>query len=142
MVWLDVPEAFEDDVENKLPILEEVPRKAIKSKDDKPTHLLIEGDNYQKDIDQLIFIATPHKGAPKAYLMWEGGEMEPKPEERPSELILKFEALENGYFGDGALSRYIKEKQIYSVKELLPIYNYLFDSYTLEHRQKQYLSSQ
>ncbi len=46
LVWLDVPEGFEDDVENKLPILEEVPKLAIKNKDDKPTHLLIEGDNY------------------------------------------------------------------------------------------------
>jgi adenine-specific DNA-methyltransferase len=46
LVWLDVPEAFEDDVENKLPILEEVPKLAINSRDGKPTHLLIEGDNY------------------------------------------------------------------------------------------------
>lgn len=46
LFWFDVPEAFEDDVENKLPILEEVPKLAIKNKDDKPTHILIEGDNY------------------------------------------------------------------------------------------------
>src|SRR3989338_5778469 len=46
LVWLDVPEAFEDDAENKLPILEEIPKLAIYSKDGKPTHLLIEGDNY------------------------------------------------------------------------------------------------
>ena len=29
LVWLDVPEAFEDDTENKLHILEEVKEKAI-----------------------------------------------------------------------------------------------------------------
>ena len=46
IVWLDVPEGFENDVENKLPILEEVPKLAVTSKDDKPTHILIEGDNY------------------------------------------------------------------------------------------------
>src|SRR3989344_3512669 len=46
LLWFDVPEAFEDDVENKLPILEDVPTKGIKSKDTEPTHLLIEGDNY------------------------------------------------------------------------------------------------
>ena len=34
----------------------------------------IEGDNYQNDVDQLIFLATPHLGSSKAYLMWEGGE--------------------------------------------------------------------
>ena len=58
LVWLDVPEGFEDDVENKLPILEEVPKKAIKSKDDKPTHLLIEGDNYHA----LTCLNYTHKG--------------------------------------------------------------------------------
>lgn len=58
LVWLNVPEGFEDDVENKLPILEEVPKKAIKSKDDKPTHLLIEGDNYHT----LTCLNYTHKG--------------------------------------------------------------------------------
>ena len=58
LVWLDVPEAFEDDVENKLPILEEVPKLAIKNKDGKPTHLLIEGDNYHA----LTCLNYTHKG--------------------------------------------------------------------------------
>jgi adenine-specific DNA-methyltransferase len=58
LVWLDVPEAFEDDVENKLPILQEVPKNALKSKDDKPTHLLIEGDNYHA----LTCLNYTHKG--------------------------------------------------------------------------------
>jgi len=46
LVWLDIPEAFDDDVEHKLPILKEEDKLAIKSKDGKPTHILIEGDNY------------------------------------------------------------------------------------------------
>jgi adenine-specific DNA-methyltransferase len=58
LVWLDVPEAFEDDVENKLPILEEAPKLAINSKDGKPTHLLIEGDNYHA----LTCLNYTHKG--------------------------------------------------------------------------------
>src|SRR3989344_5994362 len=58
LVWMQVPEAFEDDVENKLPILKEVPKLAIKSKDDKPTHLLIEGDNYHA----LTCLNYTHKG--------------------------------------------------------------------------------
>jgi len=58
LVWMDVPEAFEDDVENKLPILKEVPELAIKSKDDKPTHILIEGDNYHA----LTCLNYTHKG--------------------------------------------------------------------------------
>lgn len=58
LVWADVPEAFEDDVENKLPVLEEVPKLAITSKDDKPTHILIEGDNYHA----LTCLNYTHKG--------------------------------------------------------------------------------
>src|SRR6202142_1624516 len=69
LVWLDVPEAFEDDVENKLPILEEVPKLAINNEDGKPTHLLIEGDNYHaltclnythKDKVDVIYIDPPY----------------------------------------------------------------------------------
>lgn len=58
LLWFDVPEAFENDVENKLPILKDVPKLAIKSKDDKPTHLLIEGDNYHA----LTCLNYTHKG--------------------------------------------------------------------------------
>jgi adenine-specific DNA-methyltransferase len=58
LVWLDVPEAFEDDVENKLPILKEVPELAIKNNDGKLTHILIEGDNYHA----LTCLNYTHKG--------------------------------------------------------------------------------
>lgn len=44
--WIDVPEAFDAESENKIPILEEVPELAITNNDGKPTHILIEGDNY------------------------------------------------------------------------------------------------
>lgn len=58
LVWMDIPEAFEDDVENKLPILKEVPELAIKNNDGKPTHILIEGDNYHA----LTCLNYTHKG--------------------------------------------------------------------------------
>src|SRR3989344_4351441 len=69
LFWFDVPEAFEDDVENKLPILEEVPKLAIKNNDGKPTHILIEGDNYHaltclnythKENIDVIYIDPPY----------------------------------------------------------------------------------
>lgn len=44
--WIDVPEAFDKDGENAIPILEEVPELSITNDDGKPTHILIEGDNY------------------------------------------------------------------------------------------------
>ena len=58
LVWFPVLEAFEDDVENKLPILKEVPDLAIKNDDGKPTHILIEGDNYHA----LTCLNYTHKG--------------------------------------------------------------------------------
>lgn len=69
ITWLDVPEAFEQEAENQLPILTEVKEKKIISKDDKPTHLLIEGDNYHsltclnythKNKIDLIYIDPPY----------------------------------------------------------------------------------
>ena len=68
LVWMNIPEAFEDDVENKLAILKEVPL-AIKNNDGKPTHILIEGDNYRtltclnythKEKIDFIYIDPPY----------------------------------------------------------------------------------
>lgn len=56
--WIDVPEAFEKDSENKIPVLEEVKDKSIKNDDGKPTHILIEGDNYHA----LQCLNYTHKG--------------------------------------------------------------------------------
>ena len=32
----------------------------------------IQSDKYENDVDQLIFLGTPHLGSPDSYLMWEG----------------------------------------------------------------------
>jgi adenine-specific DNA-methyltransferase len=58
LVWMDVPESFGDEYENALPVLKEVPDKAIVNDDDKPTHILIEGDNYHT----LTCLNYTHKG--------------------------------------------------------------------------------
>ena len=58
LTWIDVPEAFEQESENKIPVLEEVPELAIHNKDGKPTHILIEGDNYHA----LTCLNYTHKG--------------------------------------------------------------------------------
>lgn len=58
LVWLDVPEAFEQESENKIPILEEVKEKAIRTEDGKPTHIMIEGDNYHA----LTCLNYTHRG--------------------------------------------------------------------------------
>ncbi len=69
LVWMDVPEAFEKESENKLPILKEVKEKAIVNDDGKPTHILIEGENYHaltclnythKEKIDIIYIDPPY----------------------------------------------------------------------------------
>lgn len=44
--WIDVPEEFDEKSKNSIPVLKEIKEKAIKNDDGKPTHILIEGDNY------------------------------------------------------------------------------------------------
>jgi adenine-specific DNA-methyltransferase len=58
LVWMDVPEKFEEESENAMPVLKEVPEKAVVSDDGKPTHILIEGDNYHA----LTCLNYTHKG--------------------------------------------------------------------------------
>lgn len=97
----------------------------------------IQSDAYEDDVDQLIFLGTPHLGAPKAYLMWEGGELAPFSDlfQRFMEIFLLDEARKNGY---ETLFEYMREKPIDSVRELLPIYDYLSDAGTLRSYPQSY----
>lgn len=56
--WVECPEAFEEESESKIPILAEVPERAVRSDDGKPTHVLIEGDNYHA----LTCLNFTHRG--------------------------------------------------------------------------------
>ncbi len=69
ITWMDVPEAFENETENQLPVLTEIKEKAVKNDASKPTHILIEGDNYHsltclnythKENIDLIYIDPPY----------------------------------------------------------------------------------
>ena len=66
----------------------------------------IETPGYGNDIDQLIFIATPHHGAPKAYLMWEGGEFGTELYDKVFKYVFSLEAVEHGYDDRDGLFRY------------------------------------
>ncbi len=58
LVWMDIPEEFEEKTENAMPVLKEAAKKAVVNKDGKPTHILIEGDNYHA----LTCLNYTHKG--------------------------------------------------------------------------------
>lgn len=87
----------------------------------------IEGNDYQNDVNKLIFLGTPHKGATKAYLGWEGGDMGKTLIDYISEMILDQEAYSKGYT---SLFKYIRGFPISSAQELLPIFDYLKDADT------------
>lgn len=82
----------------------------------------IQSISYDQDVDQLIFLGTPHKGAPKAYTEWEGGQFAPSVADTLTHLFFEAEALRNGYL---TLFDYIHNRPIASVQELLPIFDYL-----------------
>ena len=83
-----------------------------------------ESNDYEDDIDQLIFLATPQRGSPMAYLSWEGGEAGLGFEKTIMEKILLSEADGHGYLSNFS---YIRNLPMTSVQELLPIFNYLRD---------------
>ncbi len=59
LVWEDKPEAVEDKMREELPVLREVPERALISDDkDAPNHILIEGDN----LEALTTLAYTHEG--------------------------------------------------------------------------------
>ncbi len=91
----------------------------------------IESNLYQNDVDQLIFIATPQRGAPKAYLAWEGGYLGTNMvSDFVKELLLAKIAQIDGYC-DSLLNRndcvynYIRGYPVASLPQLLPDTDYL-----------------
>ena len=59
LVWEDKPEDVEEHLRDELPILTEVPERAIINEDkDAPNHILIEGDN----LEALATLAYTHEG--------------------------------------------------------------------------------
>lgn len=87
----------------------------------------IESGYYSNDVDQLVTIGTPQKGAPKDYLTWEGGKMATSKFDFLAmfmEDIFRAESKMNGFSN---IFDYIQNRPILSIQQLLPIYSYLYD---------------
>jgi len=95
----------------------------------------IQSDSYSEDVDQLVTLGTPHSGAPKSYLTWDGGEISyPNSKLELSDIwdflgkkIFNYEAHKNGY---DSIFDYVRGRPIASVEELLPVYDYLKNTET------------
>lgn len=92
LTWIDVPEAFEKESENKIPVLEEVPELAIHNNDGKPTHILIEGDNYHaltclnythRGIIDVIYIDPPYNTGSDGFIYRDARFLELYPDGTP-----------------------------------------------------------
>jgi len=84
----------------------------------------IQSSQYQNDVDQIIFLGTPHKGSPKAYLQWEGGASDRDIASLFVNTYFTAEAARNGF---NTVFEYIHNRPIISVQQLLPIFNYIRD---------------
>lgn len=82
----------------------------------------IQSSYYGRDVRKLIFLGTPQLGAPKAYLMWEGGENDVDRADQRIKSFLRIEAIKHGYTN---LFDYIRAIPIPSAQELLPVYGYI-----------------
>lgn len=87
----------------------------------------IQGDTYGGDIDEFIMIGVPNQGSVKSYLMWEAGEEGSGIISRIAESLLNYEARKNNYSNP---VQYIEQK-LSSMRELLPIFDYLEKDSTL-----------
>jgi pimeloyl-ACP methyl ester carboxylesterase len=92
----------------------------------------IQSTDYDQDVDQLIFLGTPHNGAPTSYLQWEAGKFAPDFGASFREAFFIAESLKNGY---STIFNYLRNRPVLSVQELLPIFNYLEDATTGLMRQ-------
>ena len=79
-----------------------------------------ESSNYQNDINQLIFLATPQNGAPQAYLGWEGGSFG---KDTTSMFINAMLSMQAKYYNYNSVFDYVRNFPIQSVREILPTYN-------------------
>ena len=87
----------------------------------------IQSNNYGDDVDQVIFLGTPHKGSVVDYIKWEAGQFVPEVFDSLMGLFFQAEALRNGYPN---VFNYIHNRPIVSVQELLPTFDYLKDKDT------------
>ena len=88
------------------------------------TRYYVISDLYQGDVDQVVFLGTPHRGAPKAYLTWEGGYLGVDVFSIFSERIFLQVAESLGY---DSIFEFVREYPVFSVQQLLPDYTYLSD---------------
>ena len=91
------------------------------------TRVYAESSAYQNDIDQIVFLGTPHLGSPESYPVWESGDVsfnKNKIQGAIFRYLFAEEAKHSNYTGPNAIHDYIRNK-VPSINQLLPISDYL-----------------
>lgn len=92
----------------------------------------IQSDRYKDDVRKLIFLGTPHLGAPKAYLSWEAGEVPSRGvADQLFKILMDSQAKKEKYF---SIFEYVRKHPLDSVKQLLPTFDYLIEKSDLSLR--------
>ena len=84
----------------------------------------IQSGLYENDVDQLVFLGTPHLGSVDSYLIWEGADFAPDSLNFVKKFFFSVEARREGFTD---LFDYIRNRPIISIQQLLPTFNYLRD---------------
>ncbi|MBI2673979.1 MAG: hypothetical protein HYX23_01730 [Candidatus Zambryskibacteria bacterium] len=91
------------------------------------TRSYIQSADYDEDVDQVIFLGTPHRGSVIDYIKWEAGQFVPEFFDTLAGLFFSAESVRNGYT---SVFDYIRNRPISSIQELLPTFDYLKDQDT------------
>lgn len=86
-----------------------------------------QSNDYADDIGTLIFLATPHRGTPAAYLALEGGEFGNMFHDYVFKFIMDLYAEHRGFLD---VFDYVNKYPVSSLSEILPIYSYLLNAST------------
>ncbi len=86
----------------------------------------IQAEDYSEDVDQVITMGTPHLGSPEAYPRWEAGDLSIEPKKLATQVFEKILQQKTKEFGYKNLFDYIRNRPVESIRELLPIYEYLW----------------
>jgi pimeloyl-ACP methyl ester carboxylesterase len=94
----------------------------------------IEGPNYRNDVENLVMLGTPNLGASEAYPLWEGG-LVPDSWGLIERNLAKTYILYSTLITPNSKSSFdIIHNSIPSIKELLPVYDFLYNSSEDEYR--------
>lgn len=96
------------------------------------TRAYIISNHYENDIDKFIMLGTPNYGSSDLYTLWEGGYV-PKNWDKGQQFIIEnYIRYLNWLNKDARTSYQVIHQDVPSIREMLPVYDYIQDKATGE----------